>query len=195
MKVNYRSVLILFIGFSIIGLTAMSTLYFFQKRKQAAVTKPVAPVSVGIKDFTGDAVDQMRLTSVSGGKIEWEMRSTKAVKEKGSNAITFQAVEFRYSSKDGNNFFINGAKGSYDEDKGILKVTGKVNMHDESGYTVYSNEITYKIEKQTAEMPGAVKIESKKGMVTEGEGLTADIAAGSINLSKKIKTVLKNVSI
>jgi len=177
-----RSIKILLLV-SLLALGALSAGLFFkgkQLRVQPERALSLLPTNV---DMHLSGVNYME---VKEGRKEWTLKADSLRYSRTNQLLQFDKVEIALLQADQGNILVSGERAKYDRKAKIVRLVGRVFVHNLRGYRLTANELIYKVDTKKVLVPGRFKIIGPK-LILNGRGLSLDLDSRRLQIGQKAR--------
>lgn len=182
MNFNTRRFVAAFVIFSVIGLF-MLVIANYRREGTLRVTAPESK-NIGVR------MDQVRYSSTSWGRLEWELEADRATRLKNEDVMRLETVSLRFYPKRGRPYLLKSKDGTLREKTGEMTATGGVRLTFEDGYELLTSRLRYSLKSREMTSDDPARILSR-GMEITGTGLVIEPESGRLRLLRDVKAVIK----
>ena len=172
---------------SLVALAVASVgLFFWGKHLHPAPTRALSLLPINVDMH----LKGVNYTEIKEGRKEWTLKADTLRYSKAAQLLHFDQVEIALLRASQGVIIVTGEKADYDRKIKLVRLSGRVLVHNLEGYRVTARELIYKVDTNQVLIPGRFRIVGPK-LTLEGRGLSLDIGNRLLQIGQKTRIFFK----
>jgi LPS export ABC transporter protein LptC len=138
-------------------------------------------------------LEEVHYSGSKDGRVSWELDAASASLRTGEELILLEGVKLKLFSKSGTVHTLTSRGGAYNGDTGLIDVTGDVRVETNDGFSLKTEFLKYRSDKNLISSDKLVEI-AASGMRVSGTGMEMEVESGSFKMLKGVRTYLSDAS-